>query len=101
MPHKTVQIMIDKKKSGSSIYLDARGQANRPRKHTEEMKQMVIDNSFHREENYYSRNKSKKEACLLHLEKVSWQSSKLQIHFGHIPQTFSRSAFCKITIGYL
>ncbi|KAG5878745.1 hypothetical protein JTB14_021784 [Gonioctena quinquepunctata] len=64
LSHKTVQILIDKKRTGSSIYVDTREQANKPRKYTEEIKQIVINhiNSFSREENHYSRYKSEKES---------------------------------------
>lgn len=63
LSHKKIQGLVEKKKSGNSIYQDNSGRANKPRIYTEDTKKQVIAHieSFPKEENHYSRSKSQKE----------------------------------------
>lgn len=63
--HHKVQGLAERKKAGHNVFVDSRGKSNRARKFTEDIVQQVIAhiNEFPREENHYSREKSKKE-CL-------------------------------------
>lgn len=63
LSHKRVQVLIEKKKIGETIYKDCRGQANKPRKYFPRLREQVkaYINALPKEENHYSRNKSSKE----------------------------------------
>lgn len=58
-----MQVLVEKKKMGQIAYTDQRGKGTKVKKFLPELRQQVRDHiqSFPREENYYSRNKSKKE----------------------------------------
>lgn len=63
LSHKRVQVLVEKKKMGHTTYTDQRGKGTKIRKYLPEFRQHVRDHiqSFPREENHYSRNKSIKE----------------------------------------
>lgn len=61
--HKEIQIIVEKKKKGETVYVDRRNKHSKPRKFTEEHKNQVRQhiNSLPVEENHYSRNKFNKQ----------------------------------------
>lgn len=63
LSHKRVQVLVEKKKRGQTTYTDQRGKRTKIKKYLPELRQQVRDHiqSFPREENHYSRNKSIKE----------------------------------------
>lgn len=63
LSHHKVQGLVEGKKLGKNVFINTRGKANLSRKFTEDFVQQVVAhiNEFPREENHYSREKSKKE----------------------------------------
>ncbi|KAJ8926657.1 hypothetical protein NQ314_020959 [Rhamnusium bicolor] len=63
LSHKRVEVLVEKKKMGATTYTDQRGKETKVKKYLPELHQQVRDHiqSFPREENHYSRDKSIKE----------------------------------------